>query len=90
MKTEYTAKEITEAYEHFIWAQGIIDFVLHAGFDLKSDQVKMEGSLISIFSILDDYLKPTKSIMDNLDMGYTVRKKPEEIGMEKEPEGGSR
>ena len=84
MMIEYTDQEMTEAYCHLIWAQGLIDFVLRAGFDLTSDPVETEGSLISIFSILQDYLKPTESIMDNLDMGHTVRKKPEETDTEKE------
>ena len=84
MMIEYTDQEISSAYEHLIWAQGLIDFVLKAGFDLdQGNPAEMEGSLISIFSILKEYLKPTESIMDNLDMGRTVRKL-EEKGTEKE------
>ena len=78
MIKEYTTKEVTNAYEHLIWAQGLIDFVLRAGFDLTSDPVETEGSLLSIFSILEEYLHPTEIIMSNLDSGYTLRKKSEE------------
>jgi hypothetical protein len=67
----YTKEEVSEAYGKLIWAQGLIDFVLHAGFDLDSgNTAKQEGSLISIFSILQNYLKKASEIMDNLDMGY--------------------
>ena len=70
---EYTEQEITNAYEHLIWAQGLIDFVLKAGFDLNhGDEAEMEGSLISIFSILQEYLKPAETILTVLDEGHSV------------------
>jgi hypothetical protein len=66
----YTKEEVSEAYGKLIWAQGLVDFVLHAGFDLSEDnRVKNEGSLISIFSILQDYLEKAESIMCDLDSG---------------------
>ena len=82
---EYTGEEMQAAYSRLLWAQGLIDFVLREGFDLTSDPVETEGSLTSIFSILNDYLKPATDIMSNLDMGHTVRKKPEVIEPEGEP-----
>jgi len=60
MKEQYTKKEITDAYSKLIWAQGLIDFVIKA---------ETEGSLISIFSILKDYLKSAQEVMDDLEMG---------------------
>jgi hypothetical protein len=72
MIKEYTDKEISDAYEHLIWAQGLIDFVLRAGFDLESNPVETEGSLISIFSILEEYLKPAEHILYVLDTGRLV------------------
>ena len=48
---EYTDKEMTDAYSRLLWAQGLIDFVLRAGFDLTSDPAETEGSLISSLSL---------------------------------------
>ena len=70
-KLGYTPEEITDAYSKLIWAQGLVDFVLLAGFDLSEEiRARNEGSLISIFSILQDYLKGAEAIMDDLDNGY--------------------
>ena len=79
MVIEYTKEELNIAYSRFLWAQGLIDFVLRAGFDLTSDPVETAGSLTSIFSILNEYMKPAQSVLDNLDMGHTVKIKPEVI-----------
>jgi len=39
METQsYTPEEITEAYEKLIWVQGLVDFVLHAGFDKEKKE----------------------------------------------------
>jgi hypothetical protein len=65
----YTKEEITEAYEKLIWAQGLIDFVLKGGFSFPPDMAKTEGSFISIFSILDDYLKKGAEVLDDLEFG---------------------
>jgi hypothetical protein len=66
----YTPEEITEAYEKLIWAQGLVDFVLHAGFDLSPEmKTDNEGALISIFSIIQDYLPKAVRVMEDLDMG---------------------
>jgi len=67
----YTPEEIADAYSKLIWARGLVDFVLHAGFNLREENsAEIEGSLISIFSILQDYLKGAEAIMDDLDNGY--------------------
>jgi hypothetical protein len=79
---EYKSEEITTAYAHLIWAQGLIDFVLRAGFDVRSNPVETENSLVSIFSILNEYLKPTEDIMCELDMGRTVTVKSKEEATE--------
>jgi hypothetical protein len=65
----YTKEDITEAYEKLIWAQGLIWFVLREGFTLPSDMAETEGSLISIFSILDDYLKKAAEVFEELEHG---------------------
>ena len=66
----YAKEEVGTAYEKLIYAQGLIDFVLHAGFDLREElKAKNEGSLISIFSILQEYLKPIEPIMCELECG---------------------
>ena len=76
---EYSEHEITDAYCRLIWAQGLVDFVLHAGFDFRpGNEAEMEGSFISIFSILQDYLKGAETIMSDLDSGHTVGIKHEE------------
>ena len=79
MVIEYTREELKTAYSRFLWAQGLIEFVLRAGFDLTSNPAEMEGSLISIFSILNEYIKPAQSILDDLDIGHTIKIKPEVI-----------
>jgi len=69
-KERYTPEEITDAYKKLIWVQGLVDFVLHAGFDVKEERAaELEGSLISIFSIIQEYLKEAEEVMDFLDMG---------------------
>jgi hypothetical protein len=85
----YTKEEITEAYEKLIWAQGLIDFVLKGGINLPPDLAKTEGSFISIFSILDDYLKKGAEVLDDLEYGQEKkfiqlweREAPEEGGTE--------
>jgi hypothetical protein len=70
----YTKEEVSEAYSKLIWAQGLVDFVLNAGFDLSEDKrAENEGSLISIFQILKDYLGKSENIMGDLDNGYGDR-----------------
>jgi hypothetical protein len=67
----HTKEEVSEAYSKLIWAQGLVDFVLTAGFDLSEDKrAENEGSLISIFQILKDYLGKSEDIMGDLDNGY--------------------
>jgi hypothetical protein len=66
----YTKKDIDEAYEKLIWDQGLIWFVLQKGFSFPPDMAKTEGSFISIFSILDDYLKKGAEVLEDLDYGY--------------------
>jgi hypothetical protein len=76
---EYSEQEITDAYSRLIWAQGLVDFVLRAGFDLRpGHEGETDGSLTAIFSILRDYLEPAESVMSYLDTGYTVEIKHEE------------
>ena len=71
--TEYTEQEISEAYTHLIWAQGLVDFVIRSGFNLNPEhKAETEGSLISIFEILRDYLKGAETIMSDLDSGHMV------------------
>jgi len=71
MTEQYTPEEITNAYSKLIYAQGLVDFVLRAGFDLREEtKAETEGSLISIFSILEDYLGSAKEVMGDLEMGY--------------------
>ena len=66
----YTQEEISEAYGNLIYAQGLINFVLRAGFNLNPEcKAEIEGSLISIFSILEDYLKKAEEIMFDLTSG---------------------
>jgi hypothetical protein len=65
----YTKEDITEAYEKMIWAQGLIWFVLREGFTLPPGLAETEGSLISIFSILDDYLKKASEVLEKLEHG---------------------
>ena len=67
----HTREEIGEAYTKLIWAQGLINFVLRAGFNIRedTDKGKLEGSLLSIFSILKDYLEPAEPILYALDSG---------------------
>jgi len=68
---EYTPERIADAYSKLIWAQGLVDFVLSAGFDLREENsAENEGSLIAIFSILKDYLGGSEEIMCDLDSGY--------------------
>jgi hypothetical protein len=70
----YTPEEIGDAYGKLIWAQGLVDFVLNAGFDLRPErQAENEGSLLSIFNIIQDYLKAASEIMFDLDAGYESR-----------------
>ena len=79
MVIEYTQDELSTVYSRFLSARGLIDFVLRSGFDLTSDPKEAEGSLMSIFQILDDYLNPAMGVLDNLDVGHTVKRKPEVI-----------
>jgi hypothetical protein len=66
----YTKKDIDEAYEKIIWAQGLIDFILRSGFNLNHKNLeKTEGSLTSIFSILDDCLEKGSEVLEGLDYG---------------------
>jgi hypothetical protein len=65
----YTKEDVAEAYEKLIWAQGLIWFVLREGFTLSSGLAETEGSLISIFSILDDYLKKAAEVLEELEHG---------------------
>jgi hypothetical protein len=78
MAEQLTKKEVSNAYEKLIWAQGLVGYVRRMGEELE------EAESISIFSILEDYLHPASEVMDLLDMGYKERfallwnKKPEE------------
>ena len=66
----HTPEEVTEAYEKLLWAQGLVDFALRSGFDMREEvRAETEGSLISIFSILQDYLKRPEEILFDLDNG---------------------
>jgi len=66
----FTPEEIAEAYEKLIWVQGLVDFVLHAGFDVQAKrEAELEGSLISIFSIIKEYLEKVENVMVSLDDG---------------------
>jgi len=70
MTEQYTKEEITDAYSKLIYAQGLVDFVLRAGFNLREEtKAETEGSLIAIFSIIQEYLKKVADVMDFLNMG---------------------
>ena len=74
MWESYTREQISTAYERLIWTQGLIDFCLRAGFNIRNDTIpEMEGSLISIFRIMKDYLEGTDDILGDLDMGAKER-----------------
>jgi hypothetical protein len=60
MATSFTKKEIEKAGENLIWAQGIIDYVLRTGANLK------ESESISIFSVLSMLLNDATNIFDPL------------------------
>jgi hypothetical protein len=67
----YTPEQVADAYAKLIYAQGLVDFVLRSGFDLRQEnRAENEGSLISIFSILKDYLGASGEIMCDLESGY--------------------
>jgi hypothetical protein len=90
--TMYTQREVEDAYEKLVCAQGLVDFVQRAGFDLNVEKkAEIEGALLSIFAILDDYLKKASEIMDDLQCGYAdafqaIWKKPENKDTEEEAE----
>ena len=70
----YTRGYIGDAYGKLIWAQGLVDFVLHAGFDIDAGrEAEIEGSLLSIFNIIQDYIKDAVEVMTDLDAGYEHR-----------------
>ena len=66
----YSKEEITEAYKSLIWTQGLIDFALLSGFNIReATSSKMEGSLIAMFNIMKKNLAIVERVLDGLDMG---------------------
>jgi hypothetical protein len=61
MTTLFTKEETGKAYENLIWAQGLVNYVLRTGANLK------EGESISIFSILEKLLEGVEPVMEDLE-----------------------
>ena len=65
----YSKEEISEAYESLIWTQGLIDFALLSGFNIReATSSDMEGSLIAMFHIMKKNLAIVERVLDDLDI----------------------
>jgi len=60
MTEPYTKKEITDAYSKLIYAQGLVDFVVRAGFNLREEtkQVNLPEPIYNHFSGVSGWIPP--------------------------------
>ena len=82
---EFTKEEITDAYLKLLWVQGLIDFVLCLNICVNIEDDRTAG-FISMFNILQDYIKPAAGVLDNLDTYY--EDKFSALGETEKTEGG--